>query len=31
MCETVKNKIGALMYYLRNSKIKGQKFKKSNN
>jgi four helix bundle protein len=28
MCETTKNKIGAFMYYLRNSEIKGQKFKK---
>ncbi|MCJ7468405.1 MAG: four helix bundle protein [Maribacter sp.] len=27
-CTTVKNKIGALMHYLRNSDIKGQKFKK---
>ncbi len=26
MCEVEKNKIGAFMYYLRNSKIKGQKF-----
>lgn len=29
-CDLVKNKIGALMYYLRNSDIKGQKFKKDN-
>jgi four helix bundle protein len=28
MCETTKNKIGAFMYYLRNSEHKGQKFKK---
>ncbi|MDY7394169.1 four helix bundle protein [Aureibaculum sp. 2210JD6-5] len=28
MCETEKNKIGAFMYYLRNSNIKGQKFNK---
>lgn len=27
MCEIEKNKIGAFMYYLRNSGIKGQKFK----
>lgn len=26
MCEVEKNKIGAFMYYLRNSGIKGQKF-----
>ncbi|WP_435254660.1 four helix bundle protein [Tenacibaculum sp. A30] len=26
MCEIEKNKIGAFMYYLRNSDIKGQKF-----
>ena len=26
MCELEKNKIGAPMYYLRNSNIKGQKF-----
>lgn len=30
MCEVEKNKIGAFMYYLRNSEIKGQKFKKTN-
>ena len=30
MCEVEKNKIGAFMYYLRNSEIKGQKFKKKN-
>jgi len=29
MCETTKNKIGAFMYYLRNSEHKGQKFKKA--
>ena len=29
MCTIEKNKIGAFMYYLRNSKIKGQKFKSS--
>ncbi|WP_026451938.1 four helix bundle protein [Aequorivita capsosiphonis] len=28
MCELEKNKIGAFMYYLKNSDIKGQKFKK---
>ncbi|MBZ0328156.1 MAG: hypothetical protein K8F54_11160 [Altibacter sp.] len=28
MCELEINKIGAFMYYLRNSDIKGQKFKK---
>ncbi len=28
MCELEKNKIGAFMYYLKNSEIKGQKFKK---
>lgn len=28
MCETEKNKLGAFMYYLRNSDIKGQKFNK---
>lgn len=28
MCELEKNKLGAFMYYLRNSEIKGQKFKK---
>jgi len=28
MCELEKNKIGAFMYYLRNTDIKGQKFKK---
>lgn len=28
MCESEINKIGAFMYYLRNSDIKGQKFKK---
>lgn len=28
LCETEKNKIGAFMYYLRNSEFKGQKFKK---
>jgi len=28
MCETIKNKIGAFMHYLRNSEFKGQKFKK---
>ena len=27
-CDLVKNKIGALMHYLRNSEYKGQKFKK---
>jgi len=26
MCEEEKNKIGAFMYYLRNSDYKGQKF-----
>ena len=30
MCEVEKNKIGASMNYLRNSEIKGQKFKKNN-
>ncbi|MGB5435205.1 MAG: four helix bundle protein [Maribacter sp.] len=29
MCATEKNKIGAFMFYLRNSGIKGQKFKKA--
>ncbi len=28
MCEIEKNKIGAFMYYLRKSEIRGQKFKK---
>lgn len=28
MCELEKNKIGAFMYYLKNSDIKGQKFKR---
>ena len=28
MCEEEKNKIGAFMYYLRNSGYKGQKFNK---
>lgn len=28
MCELEKNKIGAFMYYLKKSEIKGQKFKK---
>lgn len=28
LCELEKNKIGAFMYYLKNSDIKGQKFKK---
>lgn len=28
MCELEKNKIGAFMYYLKNSEIKDQKFKK---
>lgn len=28
LCELEKNKIGAFMYYLKNSEIKGQKFKK---
>lgn len=28
MCELEMSKIGAFMYYLRNSDIKGQKFKK---
>lgn len=26
LCEKEKNKLGAFMYYLRNSNIKGQKF-----
>jgi len=26
MCELEKNKIGAFMYYLRNTEYKGQKF-----
>lgn len=29
LCTTEKNKIGAFMYYLRNSEFKGQKFKKN--
>jgi len=29
LCVIEKNKIGAFMYYLRNSEIKGQKFKKA--
>ncbi len=28
LCELEKNKIGAFMYYLKNSEIKGQKFKR---
>lgn len=28
MCEEERNKIGAFMYYLKNSNIKGQKFKR---
>ena len=28
MCSQITSKIGALMYYLRNTEIKGQKFKK---
>lgn len=28
MCELEKNKIGAFMYYLKKSEIKGRKFKK---
>lgn len=28
MCELEKNKIGAFMYYLKNSEFKGQKFKR---
>ncbi len=28
ICTVEKNKIGAFMYYLRNSELKGQKFKK---
>ena len=28
MCELEKNKIGAFMYYLKRSEIKGQKFKR---